>query len=133
MFSCSLHLPFLFPYLSILNILTFSHFLQTSKFTPLASFISLSPRSFYLSYSFSLQSSKCSIPSTPLDVTVLSTCTHILKGIISRDFVVCFLVSFYRSEVCKHAKRVCLLLKFRFRVEFSVFRCSILNALNMLE
>jgi hypothetical protein len=44
----------------------------------------------------------------------------ILKGIVSRDFVVCFLVSFDRSEVSTHKEWVHLLLKFRFRVEFRV-------------
>jgi hypothetical protein len=33
------------------------------------------------------------------------------KGIVSRDFVACFFVSFDRSEVCIHAERVRLLLK----------------------
>jgi hypothetical protein len=47
-----------------------------------------------------------------------------LKGIVAQDFVVWFLVSFNRSEVCKHAGRVRLLLKFRFRVEFFDLRVS---------
>jgi hypothetical protein len=51
---------------------------------------------------------------------------HNFKRIVSRDFVVCFLwyVSFDRSEVCTHAERVRLLLKFRFRVEFFDFHVS---------
>jgi hypothetical protein len=43
------------------------------------------------------------------------------KGIVSRDLVVCFLVSFDRSEVSTHKDRVYLLLKFRFRVKFFRF------------
>jgi hypothetical protein len=39
-----------------------------------------------------------------------------LKGIVSRDFVVCFLVSFNRSDISTHQERVLLLLKVRFRV-----------------
>jgi hypothetical protein len=38
-----------------------------------------------------------------------------LKGIVSRDFIVCFLVSFDRSEVSTHKEWVHLILKFRFR------------------
>jgi hypothetical protein len=41
-----------------------------------------------------------------------------LKGIVSRDFVVCFLVSFNRSYISTHQERVLLLLKVRFRIEF---------------
>jgi citrate lyase synthetase len=47
--------------------------------------------------------------------------TFVLKGIVSRDFVVCFLVSFNRSEVPTYNERVHLLLKFRFRVKFFDF------------
>jgi hypothetical protein len=39
--------------------------------------------------------------------------------------MVCFLGSFNRSEVCIHAERVRLLLKFRFRVEFFDFVVSL--------
>jgi hypothetical protein len=46
------------------------------------------------------------------------------KGIVSRDFVVCFLVSFNRYEVPTHMECVLLLLKFRFRVEFLDFCIS---------
>jgi hypothetical protein len=46
------------------------------------------------------------------------------KGIVSRDFVVCFLVSFDRSEVPTHKERAHLLLKFRFRVEIFDSRVS---------
>jgi hypothetical protein len=45
-----------------------------------------------------------------------------LKGIVSRDFVVGFLVSFDRSEVSTQKEQVHLLLKFRFRVKFFDFR-----------
>jgi hypothetical protein len=45
-----------------------------------------------------------------------------LKGIVSRDFVVCFLVSFDRSDISIHQERVLLLLKVRFRNEFFDFR-----------
>jgi hypothetical protein len=44
-----------------------------------------------------------------------------IKGTVSRDFVICFLVSFDRSDVSTHKERVHLLLKFRFRVEFFDF------------
>jgi hypothetical protein len=44
------------------------------------------------------------------------------KGIVSRDFVVCFLVPFDRSHISKHQERVLLLLKVRFRIEFFDFR-----------
>jgi hypothetical protein len=40
------------------------------------------------------------------------------KGIVSRDFVVCFLVSLDRLLVSTHKERVHLLLKFRFSVGF---------------
>jgi hypothetical protein len=43
---------------------------------------------------------------------------YLLQGIVSRDFMVCFLVSFNRSEVSAHKKRVYLLLQFHFCVEF---------------
>jgi hypothetical protein len=42
------------------------------------------------------------------------------EGIVSRDFVVCFLVSFDRSEVPTHKERILLLLKFNF-VSGSIF------------
>jgi hypothetical protein len=45
-----------------------------------------------------------------------------LKGIVSRDFVVCFLVSFDRSYISTHKEQVILLLKVRFRTEFFDFR-----------
>jgi hypothetical protein len=47
--------------------------------------------------------------------------SSIFKEIVSRVIVVCFLVSFDRSEVCTHAERVRLLLKSRFRVNISIF------------
>jgi hypothetical protein len=40
------------------------------------------------------------------------------KGIVSRDFVVCFLVSIDRSDISTHQEWVLLLLKVRFHVEF---------------
>jgi hypothetical protein len=40
------------------------------------------------------------------------------KGIVSRDFVVCFLVSFDRSDISTHQESFLLLLKVRFRIEF---------------
>jgi hypothetical protein len=43
------------------------------------------------------------------------------KEIVSRDFVVCFLVSF---EVPKHKERVHLLFTFKFRAKFFDFRVS---------
>jgi hypothetical protein len=49
---------------------------------------------------------------------------HSFKGIVSRDFVVSFLVSFDRSEVPTHTERIYLLFIFRFRVEFFDFRFS---------
>jgi hypothetical protein len=45
----------------------------------------------------------------------------VLKGIVSRDFVVCFLVSFNRSDISTHQERVLLLLKVRFRIEYFDF------------
>jgi hypothetical protein len=45
-----------------------------------------------------------------------------LNGIVSRDFVVCFLVSFDRSYISTHPEWVLLLLKVRFRIEFFDFR-----------
>jgi hypothetical protein len=47
---------------------------------------------------------------------------RLLKGIVSRDFVVCFLVSFDRYDISTHQERVLLLLKVRFRIEFFNFR-----------
>jgi hypothetical protein len=47
---------------------------------------------------------------------------QISKGIVSRDFVVCFLVPFDRSHISKHQEWVLLLLKVRFRIEFFDFR-----------
>jgi hypothetical protein len=47
---------------------------------------------------------------------------HLLKGIVSRDFVVCFLVSFDRSDISTHQEWVILLLKLRFHIEFFDFR-----------
>jgi hypothetical protein len=44
--------------------------------------------------------------------------------LISRDFVVCFLVYFDRSEVPPHTERVRLLLKLCFLVNFFYFRFS---------
>jgi hypothetical protein len=44
-----------------------------------------------------------------------------IKGIVSRDFVVCFLVSFDRSDISTHQEQVLLLLKVRFRIEFFDF------------
>jgi hypothetical protein len=46
----------------------------------------------------------------------------LIKGIVSRDFVVCFLVSFDRSDIYTHQEWVLLLLKVRFRIEFFDFR-----------
>jgi hypothetical protein len=48
----------------------------------------------------------------------------VLKGIVSRDFVVSFLVSFDRLEVPTHTERVRLLLILRFRIKFFDFRVS---------
>jgi hypothetical protein len=49
-------------------------------------------------------------------LTVKNFC--LFKGIVSRDFMVCFLVSFDRSYISTHQEQVFLLLKFRFRIEF---------------
>jgi hypothetical protein len=49
-------------------------------------------------------------------------CVDLFKGIVSRDFVVCFLVSFDRSDISTHQERVLLLLKVRFSIEFLDFR-----------
>jgi hypothetical protein len=46
----------------------------------------------------------------------------LFKGIVSRDFVVGFLVSFDRSDISTHQERVLWLLKVRFRIEFFDFR-----------
>jgi hypothetical protein len=54
--------------------------------------------------------------------------TSLIKGTVSRDFVVCFLVSFDRSEVYRHTERVRLLLKLRFRNEFlDFFRLGVVS------
>jgi hypothetical protein len=45
-----------------------------------------------------------------------------LKGIVSRDFMVCFLLSFDRSDISIHQEWVLLLLKVRFRIKFFDFR-----------
>jgi hypothetical protein len=45
-----------------------------------------------------------------------------LKGIVSRDFVVCFLVSFDRSDISTHQEWVLLLLKVSFCIKFFDFR-----------
>jgi hypothetical protein len=45
-----------------------------------------------------------------------------IKGIVSRDFMLCFLVSFDRSYISTHQERVLLLLKVHFRIEFFYFR-----------
>jgi hypothetical protein len=47
---------------------------------------------------------------------------HTFKGIVSRDFVVRFLVSFDRSYISTHQEQVLLLLKVCFRIEFFDFR-----------
>jgi hypothetical protein len=57
-------------------------------------------------------------------VIIYAMVMYLLKGIVSRELVVCSLVSFYRSEVPTHTDRVRLLVKFRFRVEFLDFRVS---------
>jgi hypothetical protein len=44
------------------------------------------------------------------------------KVIVLQDFVVCFLVSFDRSDISTHQEWVLLLLKVRFRIEFFDFR-----------
>jgi hypothetical protein len=45
-----------------------------------------------------------------------------IKGIVSRDFVICFLVSFDRSDISTHQEWVLLLSKVRFCIEFFDFR-----------
>jgi hypothetical protein len=44
-----------------------------------------------------------------------------IKGIVSRDFVVGFLVSLDRSDISTHQEWVLLLLKVRFCIEFFDF------------
>jgi hypothetical protein len=48
--------------------------------------------------------------------------TPVFKGIVSRDFVVCFLVSFDRYDISTNQEWVLLLLKVRFCIEFFNFR-----------
>jgi hypothetical protein len=55
-------------------------------------------------------------------ISYLNLYSKRLKGIVSRDFVVCFLVSFDRSHISTHQERVLLLLKVRFCIEFFDFR-----------
>jgi hypothetical protein len=50
-----------------------------------------------------------------------------IKGIVSRDWHTSFLVSIDRSEVPTHTKRVRLLLKFWFRVEFFDVRLGVVS------
>jgi hypothetical protein len=45
-----------------------------------------------------------------------------LKGIVSQDFVICFLVSFDRYDISTHQEWVLLLLKVGFRIDFFDFR-----------
>jgi hypothetical protein len=47
---------------------------------------------------------------------------HLIKGIVSRDFIVCFLVSFDRSDISTQQEWVLLLLKVRFCIKFFYFR-----------
>jgi hypothetical protein len=68
-----------------------------------------------LLYAFLINSSRKNVP---LHINV----DTIIKGIVSRDFVVCFLVSFDRSHISTHQKWVLLLLKVRFCIEFFDFR-----------
>jgi hypothetical protein len=58
----------------------------------------------------------------PVALGRISEINSKLKGIVSRDFVVCFLMSFDRSDISTHQKRVLLLLKVRFRIKFLDFR-----------
>jgi hypothetical protein len=44
------------------------------------------------------------------------------KGIVPRDFVVCFLASCDRSDTSTHQERGLLFLKVRFSIEFFDFR-----------
>jgi hypothetical protein len=59
---------------------------------------------------------KCKIILYDYDYDYKTFC--VFKGIVSRDFVVCFLVSFDRSDIYTHQERVLMLLKVRFRIEF---------------
>jgi hypothetical protein len=54
--------------------------------------------------------------------SLLTNKSFLLKGIVSRDFVVCFLVSFDRSYISTHQEWVLLLLKVCFNIEFFDFR-----------
>jgi hypothetical protein len=51
-----------------------------------------------------------------------------LKGKVSRDFVVCFLVAFERSEVVTNKGRVRLLLKFCFPRIFLFSRLGVVSS-----
>jgi hypothetical protein len=46
----------------------------------------------------------------------------LVKGIVSRDFVVCFSVSFDRSYISTHQERALLLIKVPFSIDFFDFR-----------
>jgi hypothetical protein len=59
---------------------------------------------------------------TCLPLQLATAIQRSIKGIVSRDFEVCFLVSFDRSDISKHQEWVLLLLKVRFCVEFFDFR-----------
>jgi hypothetical protein len=52
------------------------------------------------------------------------------KGIVSQDFVVCFLVSFDRPDISKHQERVLLLLKSSF--SYRNFRFSFQAVVSLL-
>jgi hypothetical protein len=56
------------------------------------------------------------------DIHIAQTADFLIKGIVSRGFVVCFLVSFDRSDISTHQEWVLLLLKVHFRIEFFDFR-----------
>jgi hypothetical protein len=52
---------------------------------------------------------------------IIAAFSGLFKGIVSRDFVVCFFVSFVRSDISTHQEWVLLLLKVCFCVQFFIF------------
>jgi hypothetical protein len=62
------------------------------------------------------------MPSHVMERNLMPFENDVFKGIVSRDFVVCFWVSFDRSHISTHQEWVLLLLKVRFRIEFFDFR-----------
>jgi hypothetical protein len=98
-------------------VLHFSLFFKRNETVRFACFVTIF---FFLSnFVFHKENHRCRIGPPNYPVNNLK-----FKGIVERDFVVRFFMSFERSEVPKHKERVHLLLIFRFRVEFFDFRVS---------